>query len=131
MVLAWLASGLMRALPEILQGELQQITTYSRPGQSALPRTVSFSDLSECIRERCIIHIGYRDGSNQSTQRSVCLLALIFFSPIWVLAGWCELRKDFLHFRLDRIQLMDLCDTFFDDAPDRTLLAFQASQLGC
>ena len=118
-------------LPEILQGQLQQITTYSRRGQSALPWTVSFSDLRECIRERCIIHIGYRDGSNQSTQRSVRPLALIFFSPIWVLAGWCELRKDFRHFRLDRIQSMDLCDTFFDDAPDRTLSAYQASQSGC
>ena len=26
---------------------------------------------------------------------------------------------------------MDLCDTFFDDAPDRTLSAYQASQSGC
>ena len=49
-------------LPAELQGELQQITTWSMPAQDALPWTVSFSSLRECIRVRRKIHIEYRDN---------------------------------------------------------------------
>jgi predicted DNA-binding transcriptional regulator YafY len=31
-------------------------------------------------------------------------LALYFWSGVWTLAAWCELRKDFRTFRIDRMQ---------------------------
>jgi predicted DNA-binding transcriptional regulator YafY len=31
-------------------------------------------------------------------------LALYFWSGVWTLASWCELRKDFRTFRMDRMQ---------------------------
>ncbi|MBD1556288.1 hypothetical protein HC752_05000 [Vibrio sp. S9_S30] len=37
-------------LPAQLQGEFQQITTYSMPSDALLPWSISFSDLRECIR---------------------------------------------------------------------------------
>jgi len=28
---------------------------------------------------------------------------MAFFGPVWVLVAWCELRRDFRVFRLDRM----------------------------
>ncbi|MGB0846056.1 MAG: helix-turn-helix transcriptional regulator [Thiolinea sp.] len=119
-------------LPAALQGELQQITTYSMPGQSSmLPWTVSFSGLRECIRTRRRIGIEYSDGEAQHTSRTLRPLALIFASPVWMLAAWCEKREDFRHFRLDRIRALEYCEDSFEDEPDKNLAAYMVHELAC
>lgn len=118
-------------LPASLQGELEQITTYSIPNQPALPWTVSFSDLRESIRTRRKIRINYTDGSQQNTLRTLRPLALIFCSPIWLLATWCEKRNDFRNFCLDRIQRVEFCEDSFDDEKDKNLLAYKAQDAIC
>ncbi len=118
-------------LPTQLQGELQQITTYSAPAQSALPWTISFSGLRECIRTRRKIHIEYNDEARQSTARTLRPLALVFFSPVWLLTGWCEKREDFRHFRLDRIRTLHYCEDIFADEPDKNLAAYMAKDSAC
>lgn len=118
-------------LPASLQGELEQITTYSMPNQSALPWSVSFSDLRECIRVRRKIRIRYADELNQETLRTLRPLALIFCSPIWLLATWCEKRHDFRNFRLDRIRTVDLCQDMFADDKDKNLSAYKVQDALC
>ncbi len=34
----------------------------------------------------------------------MCPLGLYFWGNVWTLGAWCELRKDFRNFRLDRIE---------------------------
>ena len=118
-------------LPAELQGELQQITTWSMPAQDILPWTVSFSSLRECIRARRKIHIEYRDSGKQTTSRTLRPLALFFFSPAWLLASWCEKRNDFRHFRLDRIHTMRYCEDTFDDEKNKNLTAYMAREETC
>ncbi len=115
-------------LPADLQGELLQITTYSGPVEARPPWTVSFSDLRECIRARRKILFSYTDEFKQRTSRVVRPLALVFFSPVWVLACWCEKRNDFRNFRLDRIQNMKTCEDTFADEEDKNLLAYRAKE---
>jgi len=118
-------------LPANLQGELEQITTYSMPNQSELPWTVSFSDLRECIRTSRKVRISYADETGRVTLRTLRPLALIFCSPIWLLATWCEKRNDFRNFRLDRIQTVKLCEDIFDDEKDKNLSAYKAQDAIC
>ena len=118
-------------LPTSLQGELEQITTYSVLIHPALPWTVSFSDLRECIRGRRKIRIHYSDELQRDTVRVLRPLALIFCSPVWLLAAWCEERKDFRNFRLDRIQTLDLSEDIFDDEKDKNLSAYKAQDALC
>ncbi len=123
-------------LPANLQGELEQITTYSipnqvGPNQSELPWTVSFSDLRECIRVRRKIHIRYTDELQRDTFRTLRPLALIFCSPIWLLATWCEKRHDFRNFRLDRIQTVEFGEDVFEDEADKNLTAYKAQDAIC
>lgn len=118
-------------LPANLQGELQQITTYAREVEKPLPWTVSFSELRECIRNRRVIRITYTDGADQGSIRTLRPLALVFFSPVWLLAAWCEKRENFRHFRLDRIGALDVSDRVFPDDPDKNLAAYEAYDESC
>ncbi len=118
-------------LPSGLQGELEQISTYSIPNQPALPWRISFSDVRESIRERQKIRICYADERQRTSERTLRPLALIFCSPIWLLAAWCEMRNDFRNFRLDRIQAIESCGQVFDDEQDKNLTAYKAQDAIC
>ncbi len=111
-------------LPANLLDELQQITTFSAPSRHKIPWQVSFSDLRECIRRKRKITFRYIDLNEQTTQRTVRPLALMFFSPIWLLNGWCEKRKDFRSFRLDRMRELLITEQGFKDEVDKDLDAF-------
>ena len=51
-------------------------------------------------------------------------LALYFWGATWSLAAWCESRKDFRNFRLDRIHKLEIGAAKFEDIPGRTLEDF-------
>ncbi|MCP4234650.1 MAG: YafY family transcriptional regulator, partial [Aestuariibacter sp.] len=83
--------------------ELTQISTFSAPSRYKIPWKVNFTEVRECIRRKQFVTFSYLDLSDQVTERTIRPLALISFSPIWLLAGWCEMRQNFRNFRLDRI----------------------------
>lgn len=118
-------------LPAKLQDQLQQITTYSLSTRPSRPWSVNFSELRNCIQTRRKIHIEYSDGANQKTSRTLRPLALIFFSPVWLLASWCEKREDFRNFRLDRIRDLQYCEEKFSDYKDKNLLAYIRKESVC
>lgn len=111
-------------LPENLLREMQQLTTFSVPSAAKIPWRVSFSEVRECIRSKHKIDLTYTDLQKRNSKRTVRPLALIFFGPIWLLGAWCEKRKDFRNFRLDRITGMAVCDETFVDEKDKSLEAY-------
>lgn len=122
---------IMAVLPAKLQGELQQITTYAMPTQPPIPWTVSFSELRECIRNRRKLVIEYSDAEQATSTRTVRPLALFFFSPVWLLACWCEKRQDFRNFRLDRIQSLIVVDELFEEEDNKSLAAYMQRESAC
>lgn len=118
-------------LPTKLQGDMEQITTFSMPSYNRPPWKISFSTLRESIRNKTKLSLDYVDESRQSTRRTIRPLALIFYGPVWLLAGWCEKRRDFRHFRLDRIHALQVEDEKFDDEPDKNYAAYLAHQEDC
>lgn len=61
-------------------------------------------DLRLSLREECKAKMAYLDGQNQSSERIIWPIAIGYMKDSQVLAAWCELRKSYRHFRLDRIQ---------------------------
>jgi predicted DNA-binding transcriptional regulator YafY len=118
-------------LPTALQGELEQITSYSIQTQAPPPWRVSLSDLREAIRARRKIEISYRDEAKTLTRRSLRPLALIYCGPVWLLAAWCETRSDFRTFRLDRIIDCHFDAGVFADEPDKDLAAYKRQDALC
>ncbi len=45
----------------------------------------------------------YRDATGAKTRREVEPQAMLILSPLWYLVAWDPARKDFRHFRMDRI----------------------------
>ena len=113
-------------LPESRLRDMQQLTTHSEESNSKIPWEVSFSDIRECIRTRHQIKFHYTDLRDKTSNRTIRPLSLVFFGPVWLVLGWCETRKDFRNFRLDRMAELVIPGTTFKDEKDKTLKAYLA-----
>ena len=95
-------------LPPELQAELDAILLYA-PGHQLAEH---LRDRLDHLHHACLHHhaIGFRytreDGA--ASQREARPLALAFWSGVWTLAAWCELRNDFRTFRIDRMDQLTL-----------------------
>jgi predicted DNA-binding transcriptional regulator YafY len=70
------------------------------------------------------VSFSYLDLNEQQSTRVVRPLALISFSPIWLLTGWCELRNAFRNFRLDRISEFTKLNIRYKDEKDKSLATY-------
>lgn len=73
------------------------------------------------IREQHKILIDYRREDGEISKRVVHPLGLFYWGKVWTLVGWCELRDDFRHFRLDRMGTVEKLNHKFDIIDGRTL----------
>jgi predicted DNA-binding transcriptional regulator YafY len=91
-------------LPTELRERLDAILMYA-PG-SRMPQLLRerLDVLHEACTDRRVLAFGYTREDGQFSEREVRPLALYFWSGVWTLAAWCELRKDFRMFRIDRMQ---------------------------
>ena len=111
--------------------ELTQISTFSAPSRYKIPWKVNFTEVRECIRRKQFVTFSYLDLSDQVTERTIRPLALISFSPIWLLAGWCEMRQNFRNFRLDRISDFSISPQRFRDEKGKALSDYLKEQDEC
>lgn len=65
------------------------------------------------IRQQVKIAVSYIDGQGNKSSRTVWPFAMGYFNDKIVLAAWCELRQDFRHFRIDRIQQLSLSQELY------------------
>ena len=113
-------------LPESRLNDMRQLTTHSEASNSQMPCEVSFSDVRECIRSRRKIEFHYTDLNEKTSNRTIRPLSLVFFGPVWLVIGWCELREDFRNFRLDRMAELVIPGATFKDEKGKTLKAYLA-----
>ena len=90
------------------------------------PIGFELADLRNALRDQLMLAIDYRDVHGDATSRQVRPLSLAYFGPVWVMAGWCELRQGFRTFRLDRITRFEVTGTRFPNEPGKTLKDFLA-----
>lgn len=63
--------------------------------------------IREAIRREHKLKIRYLSLAGVETDRLIWPVALVFFEGSRLVAGWCELRSDFRHFRTDRISSLE------------------------
>ncbi|RZU38679.1 putative DNA-binding transcriptional regulator YafY [Fluviicoccus keumensis] len=66
--------------------------------------------LRQALRSERKLAFGYRDARGEVTQRTVWPVALGYFEQVRMLAGWCEQRQAFRHFRVDRMHDVRILD---------------------
>jgi len=98
---AKIAEVLPRETGRSIDAKTLHVSTWG----AAMPG-IDMKAVRRAIREERKLRLGYLDGGNQPTQRIVRPIAVVYYVEVAVLAAWCELRKDFRHFRVDRIASM-------------------------
>jgi predicted DNA-binding transcriptional regulator YafY len=91
-------------LPAELRNDLDAILLYA-PGYKMTQMLRERLDVlhAACIARQAIA-FDYAREDGERSNRSVRPLALAFWSGVWTLASWCELRNDFRAFRIDRME---------------------------
>lgn len=85
-------------LPDQLRQEVEAATLLVGPRTEPV-QSVDAGQIREAIRNERKLAISYGD-----VERTIWPFAIGFFDHVRIVVAWCELRQDFRHFRIDRIQ---------------------------
>ena len=83
------------------------------------PKSIDLSEVRKAIREEQKLKITYIRADCIKSERTILPIAIAYHSDAIVLAGWCELRNDFRHFRPDRISSYRILPETFLGEGDR------------
>jgi len=75
------------------------------------------------IGERRRLTFHYLDKQERSSSRTVRPLGLYYWGATWTVAAWCETRRDFRSFRIDRMEGLE-AGLAFPEESDKSLQAF-------
>ncbi|MEL6217734.1 MAG: YafY family protein [Pseudomonadota bacterium] len=109
------AAGRVRAKIDALsgQGAGLHVAPWGAPFDDPDLGCVSMALIRDAIRAERKLRITYRNGSNHETVRTVRPVGLIYHIDAKLLAAWCELRREFRHFRTDRIWACEALEADF------------------
>ena len=93
-------------LPDALRLEVETSGLFA-PGWHGPPPEPWVSTLRHAIRVGHAVRMRYADAEGAVTERVVWPFAMAFLDQVRLLAGWCELRGDFRHFRADRVLALE------------------------
>jgi predicted DNA-binding transcriptional regulator YafY len=100
-------------LPADLRNELDSILLYAPGHVMAQHLRERLDELHEACLKRRAITFDYAREDGERSSRSVRPLALVFWSGVWTLTSWCELRENFRTFRIDRMQQVQVLEREF------------------
>ena len=82
---------------------------------------------------RAAIHAGrkialrYRDEKGAETERKIWPIAVGYLETVRMMVAWCELRRDFRHFRTDRVTGAEFLDERFPERPSALRAKWKAT----
>ena len=94
-------------LPDDLRESVDAATMTVPNVAPSEPTMIDVAVLRAAVRKEQKVTISYRDNDGVGTRRTVWPILIGFFDRILVLAAWCELRKDYRGFRVDRILALE------------------------
>lgn len=98
-----LIAKIVDTIPERLQPLALEPASRTPPKWDAVPDSIDMTQLRAHIYASRKVLLHYRDEQGRASKRTVWPIAVGYLETVRHLAGWCELRKDFRSFRIDRI----------------------------
>ena len=95
-------SKIMAVLPTELR-DRAEATNLLVARMGITPAQIDPGTIRLAIRNERKLDIVYRSGDGTESTRTIWPFMIGFFENTRVVAGWCELRQDYRHFRIDRI----------------------------
>jgi predicted DNA-binding transcriptional regulator YafY len=105
-----LIAKIATAVPERLRPFIAEPTVGAPSGTMAAPDGLDIARTRAWIRSGRKIRIRYRDQHSEDSERTIWPVIIGYAETVRLLAAWCELRRDFRHFRTDRILAAEFLD---------------------
>lgn len=118
-------SKILSVLPPAVRAAAESLAVYAPASATDDTTRERLSLLREAIEARRKLRVDYRDVKGQDSTRVLRPLACLYWDSAWTLAAWCELRRDFRSFRIDRLRELQVLDEGFRDEPGKTLADMQ------
>lgn len=124
------AQSAMAKIEAVLPTHLKQsqddspylVSSYSHDSkQQALNK-----QLRHAIENKQCLHLAYSDVNHTSTMRQIEPLGLVYWGGKWTLVAFCQLRRDYREFRVDRIASATTLSTHFNTSDDKKLSHYVA-----
>ncbi|MBT9548739.1 MAG: YafY family transcriptional regulator [Candidatus Sericytochromatia bacterium] len=111
LALARSARDLLNKIRDVVPSHLRSLileSTVMAVNQSGLVSDqLELGKIREAIRHREKLKLRYADHLGMVSERVIWPICVAYFEAVRLLVGWCELRREFRHFRTDRIQQVD------------------------
>ncbi len=141
MVQAWTDKNLAKAanqalrkienmLPEQLRPELDRADLWVPDFSMNATDQQNLGILRTATKQHHKVAYDYIREDGQSSSRTVHPLGLFYWGKIWTLVAWCELRNEFRHFRLDRMQHVKMLKQSFEIPLGRSLQDYLDRECG-
>ncbi len=103
------ASGALTKVKAVLKAQQQdaiEALTSRMRIQFPACMTADFAylaPLQQCVTDKTVIELQYRDKQGTESTRLVEPIGLIFYAMAWHVVGWCHIREAYRDFKVSRI----------------------------
>ena len=112
-----LIAKIAAAVPERLRPIVLESSIGGPSERNYPPDAIDMARLRAHIRGGRKIALKYRDEKGSETARNVWPVTIGYLDTVRMLAAWCELRRDFRHFRTDRIVDANFLEDRYPERP--------------
>jgi predicted DNA-binding transcriptional regulator YafY len=112
-----LVAKIAAAVPERLRPLVLDPGIRTRPSWDQAPDAIDMAQLRLSIRGGQKIALRYRDEQGRESARTVWPIAVGYLDTVRLIIAWCETRRDFRHFRTDRVVEAEFLDERYPERP--------------
>jgi predicted DNA-binding transcriptional regulator YafY len=95
-------------LPPDLRIDLETSALLVGPGVKLAKDDKFLVQIRRAIRDELKLNVSYLDGKGNESQRVIWPFGVGFFDQVRMVVAWCEHRVEYRHFRIDRIQNLNV-----------------------
>jgi predicted DNA-binding transcriptional regulator YafY len=97
-------------LPERLRAQLAAAPFFVSASGAPVAERVDLAEVRQAIRDERKLWIAYADEHGARSERVIWPIAVAYYVQATLVGAWCELRRDYRHFRADRITAMTVLE---------------------
>ncbi len=103
-------SKVTAVVPEALREFLAAPPIYVVGRGAPVPPVADLTVIRKAIRGGRKLRIAYADERGNKTRRTIWPIVVAYGVEVTLIGAWCEMRRDFRHFRTDRIRKLDVLE---------------------
>jgi len=113
-------------LPVALRAYLAAAPFYVSSSGAPTADSADLTAVRQAIRAERKLRIAYVDEKEAGTERTIWPIAVAYYTQATLIGAWCELRRDYRHFRADRITALRVLDEGYPSDNGRLMAEWQA-----